>query len=79
MEALLAMIDGALVESEQIEGRLNKYDGILQHVQGTIHKMADKNKQIHQTNQNNSKLLAELQQVLVKKNYIVIDRIHLCL
>ena len=65
VEALLAMIDGALVESSHIEGRLDKYDNILLHVQDTIHKMADKNKAIHQTNENNNKLLAELHQLLV--------------
>uniref|UniRef100_A0A6A7G1L6 Exocyst complex component 1-like n=3 Tax=Hirondellea gigas TaxID=1518452 RepID=A0A6A7G1L6_9CRUS len=64
VEALLSMIDAALEEAGKIEGKLDSYDSILLHVKDTIHKMADKTKCIEQSNENNTKLLEELQQVI---------------
>ena len=66
VEALLSMIDAALLEASKIEVRLDNYDNILMHVKDTIHKMADKNKAIHQTNENNRLIMDELRQIIVR-------------
>ena len=66
VEALLCMIDEALSEAGKIESRLDNYDSILTHVKDTIHKMADKNKAIHQTNENNRLIMDELRHIIVR-------------
>lgn len=71
VEALMKMIDSAYAEAEKIETRLDSYDEILQHVKDSIEKMADKNTSIEQTNANNSKLLEELDRLIV--SLMVID------
>lgn len=65
VEALMEMIDTAYTEAEKIESRLDSYDEILQHVKDSIEKIADKNTSIEQTNANNSKLLEELDRLIV--------------
>lgn len=64
VDGLLNMIDSALEEANKIEGRLDAYDNILVHVRDTITKMADKSTSIQYANENNGKLLTELQQLI---------------
>ncbi|KAA0187594.1 hypothetical protein HAZT_HAZT005624 [Hyalella azteca] len=64
VDALLTMIDSALNEAGKIESRLDAYDAILVHVRDTIAKMADKSSSMQFANENNTKLLAELQQLV---------------
>lgn len=71
VEALMEMIDTAYTEAEKIESRLDSYDEILQHVKDSIEKIADKNTSIEQTNANNSKLLEELDRLIVSWSFSI--------
>lgn len=67
MEALMEQLDVAIAEADKIEDRLNSYDEILCHVRDTMEKMEKKNSMISVVNRNNTLLLAELENVLVRE------------
>lgn len=67
MEALMEQLDVAIAEADKIEDRLNSYDEILCHVRDTMEKMEKKNSMISVVNRNNTLLLSELENVLVRE------------
>lgn len=66
METLMEQLDLAIAEADKIEQRLDSYDEILCHVRDTMEKMEKKNSMISVMNKNNTLLLAELENVLVR-------------
>jgi hypothetical protein len=62
---LMVQIEGAIAEAEQVEARLDSYDEVLCHIRDTMEKMEEKNLLIEVANQNNQKLLSEVEQVIV--------------
>lgn len=67
MEALMEQLDVAIGEADKIEDRLNSYDEILCHVRDTMEKMEKKNSMISVVNKNNTLLMAELDNILVRR------------
>lgn len=61
---LMVQIEAAIAEAEQVEARLDSYDEVLCHIRDTMEKMEEKNLLIEVANQNNQKLLAEVEQVI---------------
>lgn len=62
---LMVQIEAAIAEAEQVEARLDSYDEVLCHIRDTMEKMEEKNLLIEVANQNNQKLLTEVEQVIV--------------
>lgn len=58
-------IEKAINEAEKFETRLDSYDEILGHVRETMEKMGGKNQMIEIVNNNNIKLMNELNKVIV--------------
>jgi hypothetical protein len=61
----MVQIEAAIAEAEHVEARLDSYDEVLCHIRDTMEKMEEKNLLIEVANQNNQKLLSELEQVIV--------------
>lgn len=60
VNALMTQIELAITEADRVETRLNEYDEILCHVRDAMEKMGEKNAMIEVANNNNIKLLNEL-------------------
>lgn len=61
----MLQIEAAIQEAERVESRLDAYDEILSHIRETMEKMKEKNLLIEIADNNNKKLLHELEQVIV--------------
>lgn len=66
VNALLEQIETAITEADRVENRLNEYDEILCHVRDTMEKMGEKNTIIEVANNNNIKLLNELDRLVTQ-------------
>ncbi len=64
VDALMEQIETAINEAESVEKRLDEYDEILCHTRDTMEKMGEKNMMIEIANNNNIKLLHELEKVI---------------
>lgn len=64
VDALMEQIETAINEAESVEKRLDEYDEILCHTRDTMEKMGEKNMMIEIANNNNIKLLHELENVI---------------
>ena len=51
------LLTDAIKESEELEGRLNQYDDMLEHIRDSMEKMEGKTKSLSSVNENNKKLL----------------------
>lgn len=63
--ALMEHIDKAIAEADSFEKRLDSYEEILGHVKETMEKIGGKNAMIEIANNNNIKLMKELNKVIV--------------
>lgn len=66
VEMLMTQIEAALSEVNVVETRLNMYEEVISHVRDALEKMEEKNSLINIVNGNNQKLLAELENVIVR-------------
>lgn len=64
VDALMAQIESAIREAENVEQRLDEYDEILGHTRDSMEKMGEKNAMIDVANRNNIKLLHELDRLI---------------
>lgn len=65
VDALMDQLETAIQEADKIEQRLDGYDEILCHVRDTMEKMERKNSMIGVVNNNNIKLLGEIENLVV--------------
>lgn len=66
VNALMEQIETAIAEANRVEARLDVYDEILCHVRDTMEKMGEKNTMIEVANNNNIKLLSELERLVMQ-------------
>lgn len=66
VNALMEQIETAIAEANRVEARLDAYDEILCHVRDTMEKMGEKNAMIEVANNNNIKLLSELDRLVMQ-------------
>lgn len=66
VNALMEQIETAIGEANRVEARLDAYDEILCHVRDTMEKMGEKNTMIEVANNNNIKLLSELERLVMQ-------------
>lgn len=66
VNALMEQIEAAIEEANQVEARFDEYDEILCHVRDTMEKMGEKNTMIEVANNNNIKLLNELEKLITQ-------------
>ena len=57
VDNLMDLLTDAIKESEELEGRLNQYDDMLEHIRDSMEKMEGKTKSLSSVNENNKKLL----------------------
>lgn len=62
----MEQIEAAIKEADRVERRLDEYDDILCHIRDTMEKMGEKNAMIEVANNNNIKLLNELEKVVTQ-------------
>lgn len=74
---MMEHIDNAISEADKFENRLDSYEDILGHVKETMEKIGGKNAMIEIANNNNIKLMKELNKVIVRilsvLNFIVFN------
>lgn len=63
---MMEHIDNAITEADKFESRLDSYEDILGHVKETMEKIGGKNAMIEIANNNNIKLMKELNKVIVR-------------
>lgn len=66
VDALMEQIETAITEADRVTKRLDEYDDILCHIRDTMEKMGEKNTMIEIANNNNIKLLNELEKVVTQ-------------
>lgn len=66
VNALMEQIESAIEEANKVETRFDEYDEILCHVRDTMEKMGEKNTMIEVANNNNIKLLNELEKLVTQ-------------
>lgn len=66
VNALLEQIEAAISEANRVEVRFDEYEEILCHVRDTMEKMGEKNTMIEVANNNNIKLLNELEKLITQ-------------
>lgn len=66
VESLMQQLELAISEAEKIENRLDSYDEILRHIRDTMKNMEKKNMMIEVADRNNSRLLQELEKIVVR-------------
>lgn len=66
VNALMEQIEAAIDEANRVESRFDEYDEILCHVRDTMEKMGEKNTMIEVANNNNIKLLNELDKLITQ-------------
>ena len=72
VDNLMDLLTDAIKESEELEGRLNQYDDMLEHIRDSMEKMEGKTESLSTVNENNKKLLVGLDN-LVAKLYLSYD------
>lgn len=71
---LMEHIEKAISEADKFETRLDSYEEILGHVKETMEKIGGKNAMIEIANNNNIKLMKELNKVIVSLKVRKINR-----
>lgn len=66
VDALMEQIEAAITEANRVEARFDEYEEILCHVRDTMEKMGEKNTMIEVANNNNIKLLNELEKLITQ-------------
>ena len=66
VDNLMMLLTSAITEVEHLEGRLNQYDDLLEHIRDSMEKMEGKTESLETVNENNSKLLLELDTLVTK-------------
>lgn len=66
VNALIEQIEAAVDEANRVESRFDEYEEILCHVRDTMEKMGEKNSMIEVANNNNIKLLHELERLIAQ-------------
>lgn len=66
VNALIEQIEAAIEEANIVEARFDRYEDILCHVRDTMEKMGEKNTMIEVANNNNIKLLNELEKLITQ-------------
>lgn len=66
VNALMEQIEAAIDEANRVELRFDQYEEILCHVRDTMEKMGEKNTMIEVANNNNIKLLNELEKLITQ-------------
>lgn len=66
VNALMEQIEAAIDEANRVEARFDQYEEILCHVRDTMEKMGEKNTMIEVANNNNIKLLNELEKLITQ-------------
>lgn len=66
VDALMQQIEAAIAEANRVEARFDDYEEILCHVRDTMEKMGEKNTMIEVANNNNIKLLNELDKLITQ-------------
>ncbi|KAH8319527.1 hypothetical protein KR067_012707 [Drosophila pandora] len=74
---MMEHIDNAISEADKFETRLDSYEDILGHVKETMEKIGGKNAMIEIANNNNIKLMKELNKVIVSPKKILFLHISL--
>lgn len=69
---LMQLLDEALGEVDTIEGKLSSYEEMLQSVKEQMDQISQSNRLIQISNTNNSKLLDEIQFLVVRNIYIIL-------
>lgn len=77
VNALLEQIEAAIDEANRVESRFDEYDEILCHVRDTMEKMGEKNTMIEVANNNNIKLLTELEKLIKQLDLPYIHQVAL--
>ena len=68
VDNLMDLLTDAINESEELEGRLNQYDDMLEHIRDSMEKMAGKTKSLSSVNEKNKKLLVGGQTIPVLRD-----------
>ena len=66
VDNLMELLTTAIDEVEFLESRLNQYDDLLEHIRDSMEKMEGKTESLETVNENNSKLLLELDTLVLK-------------
>lgn len=66
VDNLMDLLTNAISEVELLESRLNQYDDLLEHIRDSMEKMEGKTESLETVNDNNSKLLLELDTLILK-------------
>jgi len=66
VDNLMSLLTSAITEVEHLESRLNQYDDLLEHIRDSMEKMEGKTESLETVNDNNSKLLLELDTLVTK-------------
>ena len=66
VDNLMMLLTSAITEVEHLEGRLNQYDDLLEHIRDSMEKMEGKTESLETVNDNNRKLLLELDTLVTK-------------
>lgn len=77
VNALMEQIEAAIDEANRVESRFDEYDEILCHVRDTMEKMGEKNTMIEVANNNNIKLLTELEKLIKQLDLPYIHQVAL--
>ena len=66
VDNLMMLLTSAITEVEHLEGRLNQYDDLLEHIRDSMEKMEGKTESLETVNDNNRKLLLDLDTLVTK-------------
>jgi len=66
VDNLMMLLTSAIGEVEHLESRLNQYDDLLEHIRDSMEKMEGKTESLETVNDNNRKLLLELDTLVTK-------------
>ena len=66
VDNLMSLVTSAITEVEHLESRLNQYDDLLEHIRDSMEKMEGKTESLETVNENNRKLLSELDTLVTK-------------
>jgi len=66
VDHLMDLLTDAITEAEGLEGRLNQYDDLLEHIRDSMEKMEGKTESLETVNENNGSLCGELDSLVAK-------------
>ena len=66
VDNLMSLLTASITEVEHLESRLNQYDDLLEHIRDSMEKMEGKTESLETVNDNNRKLLLELDTLVTK-------------